>query len=458
MAVVIQPANCARPRAKVGFTAAGDSPLAPPQTQSIPPALVGRRIAFVHDWLTGLRGGEKCLAPLCRLFPEAQLYTLLHHAGSTSPEIERMSITTSWLQRLPSVHRYYRLLLPLFPQAIEAITLPADIDLVVSFSHAVAKAIRVPDGVPHVSYCFTPMRYAWHLRDQYLSEHRGENDGRTPQQTAAWPRPFTALKHRVQTAILDRLRTWDAAVSHRVTDFVAISRTVAERIEECYGRESTIIHPPVDTAFYTPAAMPADTMPADTPREDFYVCVSALVPYKRIELAMAACERLGKRLVIIGSGPDLAKLRRLASPGVTLLGWQSDDVIRDHLRRAKALLFPGEEDFGIVPLEAQACGTPVIAFGRGGATETILDAQSHAPGSGLFFGERTTASLIAAIRWFEAHPERFSPQVCRAQAERFAAERFETELLGHLAAVVSAHCGSRAGGGSAASRGTAANG
>ncbi|MFH1264774.1 MAG: glycosyltransferase, partial [Planctomycetota bacterium] len=358
------------------------------------------RIALVHDWLTGMRGGEKCLDVLCRRFPEAQLFTLLHVAGSTSPAIERMQITTSFLQRLPGVRRHYRYLLPLMPAAVERLLvkkIPGGVDLVVSFSHAVAKSVEPPPGVPHVCYCFTPMRYAWHRRADYaLAAGRFRNS------------PVSAVRN----VLLDWIRQWDHDTSDRVTHFVAASRTVAQRIAESYGRPSRVIYPPVDTQFYTPA---------NEPRNDVYLCVSALVPYKRIDLAIEACNRLRRRLVVIGSGPERRRLDRLAGPTIELLGWVPGDEIRDHLRRARALLFPGNEDFGIVPVEAQACGTPVVAFGQGGATETVLPADESHQGTGLFFDEQTPESLAQAIQRFEAHPHWFDPQLARQQAERFAA-------------------------------------
>ncbi len=370
------------------------------------------KIALIHDWLTGMRGGEKCLEVLCRRFPGAELFTLLHAPGSTSPAIERMRITTSFLQRLPGVRRHYRYLLPLMPAAVSRLKIPADVDLVVSFSHAVAKSIQPPPGTPHVCYCFTPMRYAWHRRDDYFCV--SGRFRRTPMAA-------------VRNLVLDRLQHWDRATADRVTRFVAVSRTVAQRIGECYGRPARVIYPPVDTRFYTPA---------DVPREDFLLCVSALVAYKRMDLAIEACNRLGRRLIVIGDGPQRRRLAGLAGPNVTLTGWLSDEQIRDHLRRARALLFPGHEDFGIVPVEAQACAAPVIAFGQGGVTESVLPAGESITGSGWFFDQQRPESLCGAIERLEAHPDRFDPHLARRQAERFAAERFEREVVEYLEEVV----------------------
>lgn len=378
------------------------------------------RLALVHDWLTGMRGGEKCLAAFCRRFPEAELFTLLHARTRLAPEIERMRITTSFLQKMPWIGRHYRYWLPVMPRAIESLRLPHDIDLVVSFSHAVAKGVRPPPGVPHVCYCFTPMRYAWQLRDDYFGAARPPA-GRRPL-AAALDFPQRALAG-TRDRLLDQVREWDRASSHRVSHFVAISHSVARRIEACYGRTSTVIYPPVDTDFYAPAAVP---------REDFYLCVTALVPYKKTELAVEACRQLGRRLVVIGAGPEARRLQALAGPTTRLLGWQTDEVIRDHLRRCRALLFPGHEDFGIVPVEAQACGTPVIAYRLGGATETVLEASQGWPGSGVFFDRQDSASLAQAMRRFEARPEQFDAALARRNALRFNAGRYERELLNVL--------------------------
>jgi glycosyltransferase involved in cell wall biosynthesis len=365
----------------------------------------GLRVVLVHDWLTGIRGGEKVLEVLCRRWPAAPLYTLLHRAGSVGPAIADRDVRTSVLQRLPGVHRYYRYLLPVMPWAV-GWRLP-DCDVVVSSSHCVAKGVRPPDGVPHVCYCHTPMRYAWHLRDSYFRGH--------------------ALKRRAVDALLGRLRDWDRRTAGRVTHFVANSEVVRRRIAECYGRDSTVIYPPVDTAFYCPA---------EVPREDYYLILSAFAPYKRLDLALDACRRLGRRLVVIGSGQDEAKLRRLAGPLTTFLGWQPDDVLRDHLRRCRALLFPGEEDFGIVPVEAQACGTPVVALGRGGATETIVPLGGDALPTGVWFADQSAECLIDALERFERSADLFEPWALRENALRFRADRFAAEIFGFIEEVI----------------------
>jgi glycosyltransferase involved in cell wall biosynthesis len=360
------------------------------------------RVALVHDWLTGMRGGEKCLEVLCRAFPRAHLYTLIHRRGSTSPAIESMAIRTSPLQHVPGVFRHYRHLLPLMPMAAATWKL-RNVDLVVSLSHCVAKSVQPPPGVPHVCYCFTPMRYAWQGRDAYLE---------------GWAdRP---IRKALAGTLLNRLRDWDRATARRVTQFVAISKTIRERIAVCYHRDSVVIPPPVDTAFYT-------VPPADARREDFYLVVSALVPYKRIDQAVAACSRLGRPLVVIGSGPERSRLEALAGSTVRFQGWQPDDVIRDHYRRCRALLFPGEEDFGIVPIEALACGSPVIALGRGGVAETVDDSI------GRTYREPTADGLAAAINDWEADRRPHDPEVGRLCAESFALPVYRRRLLALLA-------------------------
>ncbi|VTT97022.1 glycosyl transferase family 1 : Glycosyltransferase OS=Singulisphaera acidiphila (strain ATCC BAA-1392 / DSM 18658 / VKM B-2454 / MOB10) GN=Sinac_1453 PE=4 SV=1: Glycos_transf_1 [Gemmataceae bacterium] len=369
----------------------------------------GERVVLVHDWLTGMRGGEKCLEPLCRRWPASRLLTLLHKPGSVSPAIEQARITPSVLNALPKVERYYRYLLPLMP--FVAGWRVEDADLVVSLSHAVAKSANPPQGVPHVCYCFTPMRYAWHMQESYFAK-KGVLGG---------------LKARAIDLLMGRIREWDRRTASRVTHFVAISNTVRDRIRDCYGRDAAVIYPPVDTEFYRPS---------NEPREDFYLVVSALAPYKRFDLAVDACQKLGRKLVVIGSGQHLAKLKAQAGPTTRFLGWQSDEVIRDHLRRAKALLFPGEEDFGIVPLEAQACGCPVIGFGRGGLTETVRPLGESATPTAVVFHEQNLDAVATAIETFEREADRFDPRAARRQAVGFRKDRFETELFEYLDGVI----------------------
>jgi glycosyltransferase involved in cell wall biosynthesis len=363
-----------------------------------PSHLAGLRVALVHDWLTGMRGGEKCLEVLCRAFPQATLYTLIHRRGSLSPAIESMKIQPSALQRLPGVDRYYRHLLPVMPLAARGWRLK-DIDLVISLSHCVAKAVVPPPGVPHVCYCFTPMRYAWQGRETYLE---------------SWSdRP---VRKMIARALLSKLRRWDRATASRVSHFVAISETVRQRIARCYRRDSRVIQPPADVEFYTAEA-------GSRPRNGDYLVVSALVPYKRIDHAVAACTRSGRGLTVIGEGPERSRLAAMAGPSVKFLGWQRDEIIRDHYRRCRALLFPGEEDFGIVPVEALACGAPVVALGRGGVAETVDDAV------GRTYADPSVDALVAAIDQWETEGCPHSPAESRRRAESLSLAVFRQRIF-----------------------------
>ncbi len=364
---------------------------------------------LVHDWLTGMRGGEKCLEAACRQWPAAPLYTLLRRPGSVTPLIENRPIHTSFLQRFPRVHRYYRYLLPLMPLATRSWRLPS-CDLVLSFSHCVAKAAQPPPGAIHVCYCFTPMRYAWHMRSAYFDTDKAD-----------------IFRSMATNHLLEGLRRWDRSTANRVDHFIAISRTVERRIWESYGRSSIVIYPPVDTDFYCRASVE---------REDFYLIVSAFAPYKRLDLAIDACNKLKTKLVLIGSGQAEGRLRALAGPTISFLGWQSNESVRCHFRRCRALLFPGEEDFGIVPVEAQACGTPVIAYGKGGATETIVGPESRQEPTGIFFTESSAESLADAILRFETQIGDFSSTAARRQALQFHSQRFNEELFGCLRRIV----------------------
>jgi len=379
-----------------------------PSDSDVSSTLARLRMALVHDWLLGMRGGEKCLELLAQQFPKAPLYTLFWRPGATSAAIESRPIHASPLNRLPGVRHYYRWLLPLMPHAARSWRLPRQLDMVVSFSHSVAQSVRVPSGVPHISYCFTPMRYAWDLRQEYFGKQ-----------------PIHPLR-QARDRFLDALCQWDRETAQKVTQFVACSRTIQERIRRVYDRDSQVIYPPVDIDFYRPD---------DGPREDYYLCVSALVPYKRIDLAIDACRQLRRRLLIIGTGPEAQRLARRAPVHVEWLGWRGNQEIRWHLQRCRALLFPGHEDFGIVPVEAQACGAPVIAYGRGGATETIVPSDGTQPGSGLFFHEPRAEALAETIERFERQPAGCDPQVARASAQRFSAARYQRDLLGLIASV-----------------------
>jgi glycosyltransferase involved in cell wall biosynthesis len=364
----------------------------------------GVRVALVHDWLTGMRGGERCLEVFCELFPDADVFTLLHVPGSVSPAIERHRIVTSFVQRLPGAARHYRNYLPLFPRAVEAFDLRG-YDLVLSSSHCVAKGARPAPGARHVSYCFTPMRYVWDLYDDYFGRRAGP------------------IVRTVMPPVAAALRRWDRRSSARVNDFVAISHHVASRIHRWYGRSAEVIYPPVDVQRFEPA---------DGDGGEFYLVVSALVPYKRIDLAIAAVARLGRRLLVVGSGPEERALRAVAAPGVEFLGWRSDAEIADLYRRCRAVLFPGVEDFGIVPLEAMAAGRPVVAFAAGGALETVVPPGGSEPPTGLFFEVQTVDALVEALRRLESGAIAFDPKALRAHAEEFDRPHFRERIAAFL--------------------------
>lgn len=349
----------------------------------------GWTVALAHDWLNGMRGGERCLDLICKEFPQAELYTLLYRPELVSDAIRSRQVHVSGLQRLPGFREHYRWFLPLFPMAIESFRLPARTDLVLSTSHCVAKGLRPPPGARHLCYCFTPMRYAWSLQDDYFGRNR--------------------LKRAALDLMLARLRRWDRAASTRVDRFVAISRHVQARIREFYGRESAVVYPPVATRFFTPDA---------TGGHDGYdLVVSALVPYKRVDLAVRAYSQTGFPLKIAGAGTEMEALRKIAAPNVEFVGRGPDEQIRGLYRRCRFLVFPGEEDFGIVPLEAQACGKPVVAYGQGGLLETVVADQT-----GLFFGAQTPEALAEAVARAARMP--WDPAGIRSHAEQFGEQRF----------------------------------
>ncbi|MBI3932141.1 MAG: glycosyltransferase [Acidobacteria bacterium] len=345
-----------------------------------------------------MRGGEKVLLSLCRLFPGAPVFTLLHFPGSVAPEIEAREIRTTFVQSLPAVEARYRYYLPLFPAAAASMDF-SGFDLVVSSSHCVAKGVRVPSGAVHACYCHTPMRYVWDRYDDYFGP------GRVSRATG-W---FIA-------AIADGLRAWDVVTSGGVHAFAANSAYVAARIRRYYGRPAEVIAPPVDTDFFTPGA--------DEPG-GYDLVVSALAPYKRIDLVLEAYRGTGRPLRIVGSGPEERRLRAQAPAEVTFLGRADDDALRDLYRRCRAVIMPGVEDFGIVPLEAMACGRPAVVFGEGGGPESVLPGET-----GLVFREPTPVALRAAIDSLEG--VRFNTATLRARAMTCSREAFETRFRGFV--------------------------
>jgi glycosyltransferase involved in cell wall biosynthesis len=367
-------------------------------------------VAIVHDWLTGMRGGEKVLEVLCERYPDADLFTLFHTRGSVSPTIERHRIRTSLVQHLPFATRHYRRYLPLFPLAVGQFNLDP-YDLVISSSHCAAKAAPTSGRTRHVSYCHSPMRYAWDQFDAYFGAER-----------------VGAFASRwIYRPVLARLARWDAATASRVDRFLANSRHVAGRIRRYYNRDATVVYPPIDTVFYHPDA----TVPSS-----HLLVVSALVPYKRIDLAIEACQLAGAPLRIVGDGPDRAFLERRAGPDVTFLGRLSDAELRDEYRRAAGVLLPGEEDFGIVPLEAQACGRPVVALARGGALETVIDGVT-----GVLVTSSTAEAFAGGLE--RVARMQVDRRCIRAHAESFSRERFAREIAAVLDETVAAPAGQR---------------
>jgi glycosyltransferase involved in cell wall biosynthesis len=356
-------------------------------------------IALVHDWLTGMRGGEKALEVLCERFPDAELFTLLHIPGTVSPAIERLRPHTTFLQHLPFVRRYYRHYLPLFPAAVEQFDFDR-FDLVVSTSHCCVKSIVRPGRARHLCYCLTPMRYAWDQFDAYFGRDRL---GRAP--------------HAAMRRVMARLARWDRDTAGRVDRYVAISHYVAGRIGRYYNREATVVYPPVDTDFFQLAAVDP---------EPFALVVSALVPYKRVDLAIDACRRARVPLKIVGDGPERRSLESPADSTVQFLGRLSDAEIRHLYQRAAVVLLPGEEDFGIVPVEAQACGRPVVALARGGATETVIPDET-----GLLVEDSEPEAFADAIA--RVVGRRFDSAAIRRHAEQFGRARFGDQMAALIA-------------------------
>ena len=367
------------------------------------------RVALVQDWLTGFRGGEKVLHELAGLFPEADLYTLIHVRGSTSERIDGLHVHASPLSRLPGAARHYRKLLPLLPLAIERFRLEG-YDLVISNSHSFAKGVRVAPGTPHLCYCMTPIRYAWDLADEYLG---------------------TGARRLAAKPLLAYLRRWDRRTSApgRIQRIVAISRAIAERVERVWGRAAGVVYPGVDVARFADLRAPTD---------DYYFMLGGFVPYKAEGLAIEAFRKLGKPLVIAGDGPTRARLEAAAPANVRFVGRVSDRELDLLYARCRALVYPQNEDFGIIAVEAQAAGRPVIALGRGGAVETVVgphDPEGRAP-TGVHFAEPTPDALADAVRAFEDLEPKLDPAAIRANAARFSLENFRTGIAHEIEEVL----------------------
>jgi len=351
---------------------------------------LSKKVALVHDWTIHMRGGEKVLDAFAELFPDATLYTLFYDRSKLSPRLSKLKIKASFLHYIPGIKKFYRWLLPLFPIAIRLLRIEKNTDLVLSSSHCVAKGITIPVHALHVCFCHTPMRYAWAAEDVYFRSYSG------------------ALKFIIHK-ILNKLKKWDKSVNRSVDLFIANSGYIRERIKRVYDRDSVVVHPPFDDLFFK----------ASKPKENYYLAISHFVPYKKLDIVIEAFNDLGFELLIAGSGP-LEKIYKslVTQPRIRFLGSVSDEKLRDLYSGAKAVVFPAEEDFGIVPLEAQACGTPVIAFGKGGALESVK--------SGFFFEEQTPESIKRAVLKFENTPYQFSD--IRGKIAQFHRQTFKDHI------------------------------
>ena len=355
------------------------------------------KVAIVHDWLTGMRGGEKCLEVFCEIFPKATLFILIHNKGTVSPAIENMDIRTSFLQKIPGIAKHYRKFLPLFPHAIESFDL-SGYDLVLSSSHCVAKGVRTPEKALHICYCYTPVRYVWTFFDEYFSRESG-------------------VKKRVIAFFAKRIKKWDLRVNKDVDYFIGISHNVKNRINSYYNREADVIYPPADV----------EGIEERSSGGDYYLIVSALVTYKKVDLAVKAFNENGKKLLVVGSGGDADHLKSIAKENIEFKGWASDEELKSYYAGCKALIFPGEEDFGIVPVEAQGYGKAVIAYAKGGALETVTPFPDD-KATGVFFGEQTPESLNGAIEIFERNKDTFKLGAIKENALRFNRNRFKREI------------------------------
>jgi len=368
------------------------------------------KIAIIHDWLVSFAGSERVFEQMVSLYPEADLFCVVDFMkGRDRQFLKDKDVRTSFIQYLPLAKKIYRNYLPVMPFAIRRFDL-SKYDLILSSSHAVAKGVQNSSHQRHICYCHTPMRYAWDLKEQYLKE-TGLDKG---------------VKGWVARQLLNRLQEWDYETAQHVDYFIANSHYIADRIRRAYGRESTVIYPPVDIVNFR----------LSNNKDNYYLTASRMVPYKKMDLIVETFTRMpDRKLIVIGDGPDYKKVRSLAGANVKMLGYQPFEVLRDYLQRAKAFIFAAEEDFGIMPVEAQACGTPVIAFGRGGATETVVplndtgsESTEQQEPTGLFFLEQTPSAIVAAIQRFEKAADMFNAAAIRANAERFSSQRFRSEF------------------------------
>ncbi len=357
------------------------------------------KIAIVHDWLTNMGGSERIIRIFHELFPAAPVYTLVYNKKNMPADFKEMDIRTSFIQKMPFGRTKYRTYLPLMPTAIEQFDL-SEYDVVLSSSSACAKGVLTGTDTLHICYCNTPMRYAWNMYHYYLPEKK-------------LARIFISL-------LMNYIRIWDRLAADRVDYFISNSQNVARRIEKYYRRKSEVIYPPVNTDFYTPSAHPGGV-------DDYYLAVSRLVAYKRVDIAVAAFNQLGLNLKIIGTGPELKSLKKGAKANIEFLGNLSDEEVRGYYRRCKALIFPGKEDFGLTPVEAQSCGRPVIAYAKGGALETVIDGVT-----GVFFYRQDKEALIEKVDWFVKHSADFDSEHIREHAVKFTETVFKKEILDYV--------------------------
>ncbi|PHM66214.1 glycosyl transferase, group 1 family protein [Xenorhabdus stockiae] len=362
------------------------------------------KISIIHEWLVSYAGSEQVSANILRLYPRAKLFSLVDFLTDKQREsLGNKRAITSFIQKLPKANKHYQKYLPLMPLAIEQLDV-SHADIVISSSHAVAKGVLTGPDQLHISYVHSPMRYAWDLQHQYLRES-GLNKG---------------LKGWITKWLLHKLRQWDYRTANGVDHFVANSHFIARRIKKVYGRDATVIYPPVAV----------EDFPCVEQKEDFYFTASRMVPYKKMDLIVEAFTKMpDKKLIVIGDGSEYKRIAALADghTNITLLGYQPFEELKSHMQRAKAFVFAAEEDFGITPVEAQACGTPVIAFGKGGALETVRP-LGHGEPTGLFFDKQDVESLCSTVKLFESSISQFQPQFCRKNAERFSEARFAQEF------------------------------
>ncbi|HGM4928969.1 TPA: glycosyltransferase family 4 protein [Serratia marcescens] len=363
-------------------------------------------VGVVADWLVTYAGAERVIKEFIDIYPDSTLYSVVDFlSDSARQQIHNKHATTTFIQNLPKAKTSYQKYLPLMPLAIEQLDVSSH-DVVLSSSHAVAKGVLTGPDQLHISYVHSPIRYAWDLQHQYLREAN----------------LMKGMKGRLAKWLLHKIRMWDYRTANGVDHFIANSQFIARRIKKVYGREADVIYPPVDV----------DRFLLNENKDDFYFTASRMVPYKRMDLIVEAFSAMpDKKLIVIGDGSEMAKIKAKAGKNVEILGYQSNEVLQDHMSRAKAFVFAAEEDFGITPVEAQACGTPVITFGKGGALETVRPFGVSNP-TGLFFSEQTVPSLVAAVEQFEKIQDQISPIDCRTQACKFSAERFRSELTEYI--------------------------